>query len=1844
MGNKKFSAEIADLSIGNINERNYWINKLSGELLNTNIPYDNKCNFNTEYEMKKIKFAIENEIFNGIIKICNGSDIKLHMILVTAVTILLSKYSGRQDIIVGTPIYKQEVSGKLINSVLALRNEFEDSISFKNLLLKVRETIVEATKNQNYPIEAIMHFLNMDFNYNEFPLFDVGVLLENVHDRTYFDQININTIFNFKRLDDSIECVLEYSSRLFTEGQINRVFTHINEIFEQCISNVNILVKDIDILTEYEKNQILYEFNNTENITNVNKTLYELFEEQVEKTPNNIAVVLGNECLTYKELNEKSNQLARILREKGVKADTFVGIMVNRSIEMIVGILAILKAGGAYLPLDPSYPMERKMYMLQDSNIDILITDSNNLDIKLDCIVIKLNSKEILQQDDSNLKFAGDLNHNAYMIYTSGTTGNPKGVVVKHKNIVNTLCYRKAKYNMDSQVVSLQLFSYAFDGFITSFFTPIISGGKVVLLNEESISDINKIRDAIVANSVTHILCIPIFCQKIIECLSKEDARTLKVITLAGDSATSNIYKDIAEKNNKILVINEYGVTEAAVMSSIYGNVQENNYSIIGKPIWNSKMYIVDKYNRLQPVGVPGELCISGVGVAKGYFNRDELTKEKFIDNPFNFSNLEESNKVYKTGDLARWLPDGNIEFLGRIDNQVKIRGFRIEIREVESKLHKHPDIKECVIIARNDTNGDRYLCAYIVSPKNITVSELREFLLQELPEYMIPSYFVNMSHIPITVSGKVDRSKLPEIEKSINSGAKYEAPRNEVERKLSKIWREVLLIKSDIGINDNFFELGGHSLKATTLISKIHKEFNVRIPLMEMFKNATIKSMSEYICNSEKNEFREIQKIEEKEYYTVSSAQKRMYILNQLDPSSLKYNMYSAMEIDGELDINKFERAFKKLIERHESLRTKFELKHGEPVQIVLKELDWGIEYIHQEDKKGINDIVKGFINVFKLNKPPLFRVGLIKISELKHILIIDMHHIISDGASMGILIQEFVDLYNNKELNDIKIQYKDFSEWQNNFFKSNEMKIQEEFWKKQYNDNIPVLNMPLDFQRSEEKSSEGKTISFSILNENAIKLNKFAQEQNITLNMLLFSIYKLIIWKYSNQDDIVVGSLVAGRNHNDLNNTIGMFANFLPIRTKINNEQTFLEYVNQLKYNILCSYENKDYPFEKIVENLKVSPQRSRNPLFDTMFIFHNQFDINKKYEFDDISFKKYKLENNTSTLDFKMDMFSSYDNELKGYLQYNIKLFTEESMKSFIRHFNELMAVVMNNPERTLNMIDLFSEDEKMQLEEKRKLNEVSGSDNINLAISATFTAEPIENYIKWWGKQVNMNLEVKFTPYNQVFQQLLDKSSLISTNNGINILLVRFEDFIRDENTSAELKCKKIEESFNELIQILYSKKKCVPYFIGVFPLCKELMLDSRVERCIEEINKKWANVTNEIENIYLIDFNELKELYEIEQIYDYLKDKSGHVPFTDEFYAAMGTIIARKIRALKSKPYKVIVLDCDNTLWNGICGEGENCIVDIEEPFIELQKFMLKKYKEGILLALCSKNNVEDVREVFDKNSKMVLKRENFIISKINWMPKSENIKELAKELNLGLDSFIFIDDNPVECLEVETNCEGVLVLQLPEDITEYSMFLKHVWAFDHLKISNEDTKRNEMYKSEIQRKEALNKSISLEDFLENLDLEVEINSIEKSQIQRVSQLTQRTNQFNLSSIRRNEIEISSLLEEANVQGWSVIVSDRFGDYGLVGTMIVSVKDNVCNVDTFLLSCRALGRRVENRMIKHLVEYCNNNDIKEIQWRYIPTNKNKVFENFIKETDMKLIEQSEGYMLYIVKID
>ncbi len=1333
--------------------RRYWKSKLSGEIIGINFP----CDFERTPDYKKDTCKIEftEELAGKLLSLSKNQDILLYVVLLSVLKVFIFKYLDTSDIAIGAPVYTHGSKYDAGEKLLVFNDTLDNKMTFKDVLFNVKQTVIEGYENQFFIIENMLDVLRLTIPETVFSR--VIFLLENIHDKRKISDVIHSTsndmMISILRNQEGLEGNIQYNSNLFKRNTIKSICIHYLYVLEQVLSDINIKLEDINLLSEEEKKRVIYDFNDTQAAYPQTRTIHKLFEDRVETVPDNTAVVYEEKQLTYRKLNEKANRLAGLLRLKGRAANTIAGLMMEDTLETVTSIMGVLKAGWAYLPIDPTYPEERKRYILNDSQIQVLLlqvnlADDNNHLLKrfsIECILIDETDGDTLSPGETiHFSASGQPDDLAYVVYTSGTTGRPKGALVEHRGIVNYTCWRLNTYDYRETDVTLQMLPYFFDGFGSNFYSSLISGGTLLMIPDPKKLDGDFIKESIKQWRVTNTSLIPAMYQMILDHAEQGDLKSLRFVVLAGEKSRANLIEMSKEKAPGAILVNEYGPTETTVTAAAHWGMNELNRSIIGKPISNTHIYILDTSLKPTPIKVSGELCVAGEGVARGYLNNPELTAEKFDQDEkikqkfFGGSRgaiFQKSlpgrrrHKIYKTGDLARWLPDGNLELVGRINRQVKVRGYRVELGEIENRLIEIDTIKEAVVLDIKDREEETYLCAYFVLengvdtpitvPLSVPGAELKNLLSKTLPPYMIPSYFIQLEKIPLTPNGKIDRKALPSPE--IKSGNEYIAPRDAVEEELAEIWSNILKIdKNIIGIDDNFFDLGGHSLRATVLITRIHKELNVKLSLAEMFKISTIRGLSGYIRGAAKNKFLSLEAVEKKEYYPLSSSQKRLYLLQQKAMESTAYNMTEIMAAEEALDKEKLEETFGKLIQRHESLRTSVQIVNGLPVQRIhpSHDVDFAIDYYEAGQEAEI--IKQNFVQPFNLSRAPLLRVALVNTppsrpfspefsSREKYILMVDMHHIISDGVSHTILINDFTALYAGEQRPPLRLHYKDFSQWQNKLSAAGEMKKQEEFWLKAFAGEMPELTIPTDYTRSAVQRFEADSVSFAINSNESAWLKALAKKERATIFMVLLALYNVLLSKLSGQEDIVVGTGVAGRRHADLEKVIGMFVNTLALRNHPTGGKTFKAFVKEIRERTLQAFDNQDYLFEDLVDKVVTRQELNRNPLFDTLFLVQNleseaggrpepvnrsENNIPQDINLPGMRSETYENKKKISKFDIIFLGIEAEENLLFA-IEYCTTLFKKETIAMYIRCFKEIVSLVTENQEIKLKDIVLSSD---------------------------------------------------------------------------------------------------------------------------------------------------------------------------------------------------------------------------------------------------------------------------------------------------------------------------------------------------------------------------------------------------------------------------------------------------------------------------------------------------------------------------------------------------------------------
>ncbi|AZK48670.1 non-ribosomal peptide synthase/polyketide synthase [Paenibacillus lentus] len=1293
-------------------QEEYWLNELSGELPVIDIATDRPRPAVQDSKGSLYHFKLDKILWNKIKHSVMNENTTTFMWMRAVFHIMLSKYTGQEDIIVGSPVAGrphsdlQPIVGMFVNTI-AIRTRSEENMTFKEFLAHVKQQIIHSQANADYPFEELVDKLGVRRDLSRHPLFDTVLVLQNVESAlpdiselkiTLVDAETDTSKFDLTWAaieSETLEFSVEYSTSLFNEQTIERMVGHFVHLINQIIANSERRISELQLATASDI-KLLNSFNTTKMDYPQDGTLSGLFEEQAAKYPEKLALVMGEDRLTYRELNARANQWAQELRRKGVRPDQAVGLITERSPEMILAILAILKAGGAYLPIDPSYPAERVAHMLRDSEASLLIAQHPGLlreEYSYTGETLIMGEEPLLGELEHNLTPAAQPGNLAYVIYTSGSTGQPKGVMTTHQNVVKTIM-NNGYLELTPEDRLLQLSNYAFDGSVFDIFGALLHGATLILADRETVLDIRKLGQLLREESVSVAFMTTALFNTLVD-LDLSCLEHTRKILFGGELVSVRHVQRAVKRLGPERIIHVYGPTETTVFATSYevGQLEEDSYTLpIGRPIHNTTAYILNQEGALQPLGVAGELWLGGDGVARGYLNQPELTAERFVPNPW-----EPGTMMYRTGDLARWLPEGTIEYLGRIDQQVKIRGHRIELGEIEAKLLEHPVVRETVLIARQDDQGHSSLCAYVVTDGAWTAAELRRHLATSLPEYMIPTSFTGLAQLPLTSNGKVDKRALPEPEQQLDGV--YVAPANELEEQLAALFGEVLGVEV-VGTQDSFFEHGGHSLKAMTLAARIHKELGVEIPLRDIFTHPTVQELGQRLQEmqgqgGDSAAYTAIERAPEQEFYPASYAQRRMYAVQQIrDKHTTAYNMPFMLNIEGALDADRLRAALQGLVSRHESLRTSFHMIGDQLMQRVHEydEIAWDMER-SEAAESAMDEKARLFIAPFDLEIAPLFRAELVQVEAERHVLMLDMHHIISDGVSTGVLFQDLSALYEGAELPPLRIQYKDYALWQQSGEQAARLQQQEEYWLNRYAGELPVLELPTDEPRPAVQQSEGDAWHMEIAADLLESAKRLSAERGTTLYMTLLAVYQVLLSKYTGQEDIITGTPIAGRPHADLEGIVGMFVNTLAIRTQPASELTFEEYLAQVKEQVLQAYAHADYPFEELVEQLSLPRNLSRHPLFDTMFVLQN-LDLSTM-ELEGMTLKPYDFEWTNAKFDLTWSMVE--DKNLHISVEYSTSLYKKETIRRMGQHLLHILQQVIDQPSLTLAEIELATSSE-------------------------------------------------------------------------------------------------------------------------------------------------------------------------------------------------------------------------------------------------------------------------------------------------------------------------------------------------------------------------------------------------------------------------------------------------------------------------------------------------------------------------------------------------------------------
>ena len=1333
----------------------YWREQLAVAPPVLELPADRPRPATQSFRGAEKTLILDGELAEGLRALSRREGITLFMTMLAAFDTLLYRYTGQSDIVTGSAISNRrwrEIEGLIgiITNTLALRVDLSGDLTFRELLQRTRQVCLDAYAHQDVPFEKVVEDLRPERSLSYNPIFQVmfsfldtpraelelpGVTMDVIitHNQSAKFDLNVIVIPHAEQMageasggeHGEITLLIEYNTDIFEEETVGRMFEHFRTLLEAAVLNPENHINRFSLLSERELEQILLDWNDTSLDFRLPLLVHHLFEAQVLRSPHSLALVSSSHQLSFSLLNRRANQLARLLLSAGLRPDSLVAICLDRCADMVLSLLAVLKAGAAYLPVDPLLPHHRISFMMEDARARLVITSRSLAHLFGSSVnTLFVEDLQLLALfDDSNLDIPVSPDNLAYVIYTSGSTGTPKAAMNTHRGLANRQLWAQQVYPLSDSDRLLQLSSFSFDFSFWEVLGSLSAGATLVLPDPGSQRDISLLVDLISDHRVTAVHFVPSQIQVFLAQDGLDRCSTLHTVLAGGEPLSFDLQQRFFDRLTASLH-NQYGPTEASINVTHWHCQPDASNQIvpIGRPIANTRIYILDPSSQPVAQGAIGELCIGGLPVGRGYFNRPDATADKFIPDPFS---QQPGARLYRTGDLARYLGGGVIGYHGRIDQQVKVRGFRIELGEIEAALRQHPEVREAVVVARQEAGGDKRLVGYVVGEAGATpkVVELREHVSRLLPEHMVPAAWVMMEGLPLTAGGKLDRRALPEPEQvRPELGSEYREPEGEVEREVAGIWESLLGVER-VGAEDNFFELGGHSLLATQAVSRIKKAFEMEVSLRVMFERPTVRAVARAIEEALKREEEATTELATEpatepmgptirsREMPLSFAQERLWFLDQFEPNNPTYNIPGAVRLLGKLDRPAIIKSLNEVVRRHESLRTYFTVTDGRPSQVIVSELKIAVRFndlshipAQDQEQEMMRVVVEDAMEPFDLKRAPLIRAGLIKLSEEHHVLQLTMHHITSDGWSLGVLVKELTTLYGAYSQNrpsplpELTTQYADYAVWQREWLSGRRLKEQLDYWKSQLGGELPVLQMPADKPRTSLPSYRGGRSFLPLPGALKQLLKDLSNREGATLFMTLLTAFKVLLYRYTGQPDILTGTPIANRNRLEVEGMIGFFVNTLVLRADLSRDPSFTDLLGRVRDISLQAYAHQDMPFERLVQQLHPQRGMAQQPIFQVMFVLQDALPLNFKVA--GLTIAPLEIVNETAKFDLTLTVTDEPD-RLVPSLEYKTDLFEEETARRILGHFQSLLESIVENPDRQISTLNILTPSEAGQL---------------------------------------------------------------------------------------------------------------------------------------------------------------------------------------------------------------------------------------------------------------------------------------------------------------------------------------------------------------------------------------------------------------------------------------------------------------------------------------------------------------------------------------------------------------
>jgi amino acid adenylation domain-containing protein len=1311
----------------------YWKARLAGAPALLELPTDRPRPAVQSHQGARETFDLPRALLDRLQALGRSEGATLYMVMLSAFQLLLSRYSGSEDVVVGSPIAGrtrkevEELIGFFANT-LVLRTDLSGDPSFRELLGRVREGTLGAYEHQEVPFERLVAELQPKRSMGHSPLFQVMFALQNA-DRSGFGVEGLRmegvgaeletTKFDLGLTavphDGGVHGTLEYSTALFDRATVRRMLGHLERVLEQVAADADVRLSCLVLAGPEERARVVVEWNRTERPYPRGVCIHELFDAQVRERPDAVALVWGEESLTYRELDARANQLANHLVRLGVGPDVRVGVLLERSAELIVSILAVLKAGGAYVPLDPGYPAERLRLMLSDSSVRVLLSRSELAEVveAHDLAVVHLDQAAgALASESTEAPRSGATPENlAYIVYTSGSTGKPKGVMVAHRHVVQLVCETDyVRFGPGDRVA--QASNASFDALTFEAWGALMNGATLVGIPRDVLLSPSALREMLREERITTLYQTTALLNQ----LSREQPDVfapLRDVLFGGQAADADSVRRLLKAGGPERLLHMYGPTETTAWCSWekVEQVAEDALTVsVGRATGNQRIYLLDSVLNPVPVGVPGEAYVGGDGVVRGYLDRPGLTAERFLPDPFA---SEPGARMYRTGDRLRWKADGKLEFIGRVDEQVKIRGFRIEPGEIEAVLSAHAEVREARVIVREDEPGEQRLVAYVVGEAG--ADALREHLRESLPEYMVPAAFVALERIPLTPNGKLDVKALPAPEGDAYGQRSYEAPLGAVEAALAAIWGEVLGAER-VGRWDHFFELGGHSLLAVRVVSRVRQALGLEAAVGDVFVRPVLADFARGLETAARTEAPAITPVDRTRPIPLSFAQQRLWFLEQLGDMGSTYHIPARLRLKGELDRDALAFALDRIVARHEALRTTFAEVNGVPEQRIAPAEANGFTLV-EHDLGGVADseaalhalLSEEMRAPFDLERGPLIRGCLIRLAADDHVLLVTMHHIVSDGWSMGVLFAELSALYaahvqgREADLSELPIQYADYAAWQRGWIRGELLERQASYWEWALAGAPELLELPTDRARPQKQDFAGGSVAVELDAALTAALTALSQRHGTTLFMTLLAGWATVLARLSGQADVVIGTPSANRGHAEIEGLIGFFVNTLALRVDLSAGPTVAELLGQVRARALEGQRNQDIPFEQVVERLRPSRSLAHTPLFQVVFEWQNAAG-GGALELPGLTLAPAGSATSvTAKYDLQLSLWEG-GGRIAGAVQYATSLFDRATVERHVGYLRRVLEEMAADDAKPVGRLDLLSPAERRRVVEE------------------------------------------------------------------------------------------------------------------------------------------------------------------------------------------------------------------------------------------------------------------------------------------------------------------------------------------------------------------------------------------------------------------------------------------------------------------------------------------------------------------------------------------------------------